>query len=84
MEVRVHVKICEGCGCLWYRAHTQQSVYCRKCERRLSDFPSPASRKRRGRPAREGPRNVLRQSGRPQHGHLGRLWAVADAAGGAL
>ena len=28
MELRVQLKICEGCGCLWYRAQTQGSVYC--------------------------------------------------------
>ena len=32
MELRVHLKICEGCGCLWYRAQTQGSVYCKGCE----------------------------------------------------
>ena len=29
MEVRVQLKICEGCGCLWYRAQTLGSVYCK-------------------------------------------------------
>ena len=51
MELRVHLKICEGCGCLWYRAQTQGSVYCNSCEEKLKDFPTPESRKRRGRPA---------------------------------
>ena len=32
MELRVHLKVCEGCGCLWYRAQTIGSVYCRECE----------------------------------------------------
>jgi hypothetical protein len=26
MELRVHLKVCEGCGCLWYRAQNQESV----------------------------------------------------------
>jgi len=69
MELRVHLKICEGCGCLWYRAQTQGSVYCRECEIKLKDFPSPESRKRRGRPGRKS---------------LVRVWAVAEATGGAL
>ncbi len=41
MEVRVQLKICEGCGCLWFRAQAQGSVYCRECESKLRDFPSP-------------------------------------------
>lgn len=58
MELRVQLKICEGCGCLWYRAQTHVSVYCRGCEVKLKDFPSPESRKRRGRPARKPPTRV--------------------------
>jgi hypothetical protein len=50
MELRVQLKICEGCGCLWYRAQNHGCVYCRPCELKLSEFPSPESRKRRGRP----------------------------------
>ncbi len=53
MELRVQLKICEGCGCLWYRAQTVGTVYCRGCEVKLKDFPSPESRKRRGRPGRK-------------------------------
>jgi hypothetical protein len=68
MELRVHLKICEGCGCLWYRAQTQGSVYCKACEARLRDFPSPESRKRRGRP----PRKPLVQT-----------WAMSEVTGGA-
>ena len=68
MEVRVQLKICEGCGCLWYRAQTQGTVYCRGCEVKLKDFPTPQSRKRRGRPPRKP---------------LVTLYAVAEADGGA-
>ena len=53
MELRVHLKVCEGCGCLWFRSQGQQTVYCRECEQKLKDFPSPESRKRRGRPSRK-------------------------------
>ena len=67
MELRVQLKVCEGCGCLWYRAQTIGSVYCKECETKLKDFPSPESRKRRGRPAGKA---------------LVRVWAVAEAAGG--
>ena len=68
MEMRVQLKICEGCGCLWYRAQTQVSVYCKECESKLKEFPTPESRKRRGRPSRKP---------------LIRVWAVADTTGGA-
>ena len=50
MELRVHLKICEGCGCLWYRAQVETRVYCAACNERFKEFPTPESRKRRGRP----------------------------------
>jgi hypothetical protein len=50
MELRVHLKVCEGCGCLWYRAQVDTGVYCSSCHQRFKDFPTPESRKRRGRP----------------------------------
>jgi hypothetical protein len=68
MEVRVQLKICEGCGCLWYRDQALGSVYCKRCEVKLMEFPSPETRKRRGRPPRQP---------------IARIWAVAVAAGGA-
>lgn len=67
MELRVQLKVCEGCGCLWYRSQAQENVYCKDCAMKLREFPSPESRKRRGRPA--GSR-------------LPKIWAVAEAAGG--
>ena len=71
MEMRVQLKICEGCGCLWYRAQSEGSVYCRGCEVKLREFPAPESRKRRGRPSRPpGRRGVT-------------IWAVAAEMGGA-
>jgi hypothetical protein len=68
MELRVHLKICEGCGSLWYRSQTQGSVYCKECEAKLKDFPTPESRKRRGRPVGK---------------KLTTVWAVAEVSGGA-
>jgi hypothetical protein len=50
MELRIHLKVCEGCGCLWYRAQVDTGVYCSSCHQRFKDFPIPESRKRRGRP----------------------------------
>ncbi len=68
MELRVQLKVCEGCGCLWYRTQNLGTVYCSSCETKLLDFPAPETRKRRGRPARKP---------------LMRVWAVAEATGGA-
>jgi hypothetical protein len=50
MELRVHLKVCEGCGCLWYRAQIDSGVYCSPCQERFKQFPAAHSRKRRGRP----------------------------------
>jgi hypothetical protein len=50
MELRIHLKVCEGCGCLWYRTHVETTVYCTSCKDRFNEFPTPQSRKRRGRP----------------------------------
>jgi hypothetical protein len=50
MELRVNLKVCEGCGCLWYRAQVETRVYCTSCQERFKDFPTAQSRKRRGRP----------------------------------
>lgn len=69
MELRVQLKICEGCGSLFFRPQTKGNIYCQLCEVKLKDFPSPESRKRRGRPAAKT---------------LPKIWGVAAAAGGAL
>ena len=50
MELRVNLKVCEGCGCLWYRAQVDTRVYCSVCQERFKDFPTAQHRKRRGRP----------------------------------
>jgi len=68
MELRVQLKVCEGCGCLWYRSHTHGSIYCRNCAAWLAEFPPPQGRlrTRKRRPAQ-----------------LKQVWAVAESAGGA-
>lgn len=68
MELRVQLKVCEGCGCLWYRPQPEGNVYCSGCETKLKEFPAPESRKRRGRKGRET---------------LIKVWAVAQAVGSA-
>lgn len=50
MELRVNLKVCEGCGCLWYRTHLDTRVYCPPCHERFKDFPTASPRiERRGR-----------------------------------
>lgn len=68
MELCVQLKVCEGCGCLWYRTQVETRVYCSGCVERLKEFPSPESRKRPGRP-----RKIA----------LATVWAVATLDGGA-
>jgi hypothetical protein len=68
MELRVQLKVCEGCGCLWYRTQGHASVYCIGCEEKLRQFPPPQTRRGLGRRARKKTVNI---------------WAVAAAAGGA-
>src|SRR6202035_1633919 len=48
MDLCVQLKVCEGCGCLWFRAQNHRGVYCHGCDARLRQFPSAESRKRRG------------------------------------
>lgn len=48
MYLRVQLKVCEGCGSLWFRPE-QGGIYCERCVRRLKDFPAPGSRRRRMR-----------------------------------
>jgi hypothetical protein len=66
MELRVHLKVCEACGCLWYRTQSETKVYCSTCSERLRDFPTPQSRRRRGRPRKTS---------------LPTVWAVATSTG---
>jgi len=50
MDLYLDLKICESCGCLWLRSHSELSVYCAPCFDRLRQFPSVGGRKGRGRP----------------------------------
>ena len=49
--VKMQLKVCEGCGALWVRSLVC-GVYCQRCAVLLSDFPSPQTRRRRGRPVK--------------------------------
>jgi hypothetical protein len=57
-DYHVELKVCEGCGALYLRQdrmdaaaapRERQGIYCRGCERWLSEFPAPERRSRRGR-----------------------------------
>lgn len=67
MELCVQLKVCESCGCLWYRSQVEIKVYCARCVERLKEFPSPQTRKRKGRPRKFA---------------LPTVWAVTTLAGG--
>jgi hypothetical protein len=45
MYLSVQLKVCEGCGSLWFRSE-ELGVYCGRCVERLKDFPAIGSRKR--------------------------------------
>lgn len=83
MELRVQLKVCEGCGNLWYRPMCLGSAYCRKCELKLSEFPIHLE----NRPRRAA---QLKESGRKRplpawtrRPPLQILCAVAQSSGGA-
>ena len=40
-DLRMAVKVCEGCGALWLRTEGTAAVYCRGCSRQIADFPAP-------------------------------------------
>ena len=48
-DLRLDLKVCEGCGALWLRTGLADGVYCRACLRRLDGFPSPRERHAGGR-----------------------------------
>lgn len=46
MYLRICLKICEGCGSLWFRAEESPEIYCPSCAPRLAAIP-PWQRSRR-------------------------------------
>jgi hypothetical protein len=48
-ELRVQLKVCEGCGALWLRAEAFAGVYCRGCMSKLELLPVANLRKFRKR-----------------------------------
>jgi len=52
-DLRMELKICEGCGALWLRAGLGQGcsagVYCKGCARTFAEFPKVKGPKRPSR-----------------------------------
>lgn len=46
---RVTLKVCEGCGTLWFRTQAGANVYCAPCTDVLQHFPDPKTRRLPGR-----------------------------------
>jgi hypothetical protein len=66
-DLNVELKVCEGCGALYLRQNRidaaaqpreASGIYCRGCERWLSEFPAPERRSRRGRKPKGAPQRT--------------------------
>src|SRR5271154_3817459 len=51
-DLRIDLKVCEGCGVLWLRRVMVEGVYCRGCAGRLAEFPAPRAKHAGGRQRR--------------------------------
>jgi len=49
-DLKMDLKICEGCGALWLRAGVVGGVYCSRCVRVLAEFPAVRRGRRPSRP----------------------------------
>jgi hypothetical protein len=49
MYLRVFLKVCEGCGSLWFRAQESVGVYCAGCAARMQALPPGRPGRRYGR-----------------------------------
>jgi hypothetical protein len=61
-DLRLYIKICEGCGVLWLRTAASDGVYCRRCLVTLADFPPPNPGKCRNKRIRMAGERAARQS----------------------
>src|ERR1700733_10503451 len=48
MYLRLVLKVCEGCGILWFRSQDCLDVYCSACAVRMRELPRPSALRRRG------------------------------------
>ena len=65
--LRVQLKVCEGCGGLWFRTETLTKVYCEGCSGKMAMHAQAKPEKRSGR--------------RPKHRPV--LWNQMQLQGGA-
>jgi hypothetical protein len=43
-NLRMNLKVCEGCGALWLRSILETRVYCQRCAIKLAEFPAVRAR----------------------------------------
>ena len=82
-ELRMELKVCEGCGVLWVRSGRDGTVYCRGCAEKLADFPAAIGRRLpRGPRRRRVDSAVVRASGLRVVGGSAARTATGSAATG--
>jgi hypothetical protein len=52
--LRVQLKVCEGCGGLWFRTETLAKVYCTGCTGKMAGHAKARLEDRPGRRAKHG------------------------------
>jgi hypothetical protein len=60
--LRVQLKVCEGCGGLWFRPQDRTDIYCFSCAEKLKGFPRMV-KKLRGRPCKHRSRPTGAEGG---------------------
>lgn len=82
-ELRMELKVCEGCGVLWLRGGQAGQIYCKGCAAKLSEFPAALGRRLpRGPRRRRVDAQLARKSGLRVVGGTGAGSATAVAGGG--
>jgi hypothetical protein len=44
LNVKMNLKVCEGCGALWLRANLNGGIYCKRCTPKMAELP-PSGRR---------------------------------------
>jgi hypothetical protein len=61
-DIKLELKICEGCGSLWVRHYGQAQPYCAGCKKKLAEYPNRGRKRPRGRRSSvHGSLHVVRQ-----------------------
>jgi hypothetical protein len=56
--LRIFLKVCEGCGSLWFRTQDSPEVYCSGCSARMRSLPQARRSRRPGRRGNHGARKA--------------------------